>query len=185
MNGLAAAGHPQGVALLGVHLSRCERAAGHPQGVALLGVHLSRCERAAGHPQGVALLYTTAPQAARTPTCIVGPSLAGGLVVPTHHLRYALVGSPTATVDTLRAWSRSSIRSSTVSRPMERRMKSGVTPVSYCSSGVSCEWVVLAGWMMSDLASPTLARWEKSSTLRINCLPASRPPLMPKPRIAP
>src|SRR5579885_2664324 len=132
-------------------------------------------QAAPGHPQGVDLLYTTAPQAS-------GPPLWPGC---THHLRYALVGSPTATVDALRAWSRSSIRSSTVSRPMERRMKSGVTPVSYCSSGVSCEWVVLAGWMISDLASPTLARWEKSSTLRINCLPASSPPLMPKPRIAP
>src|SRR5579885_2496554 len=104
-------------------------------------------QAAPGHPQGVALLYTTAPQAS-------GPPLWPGC---THHLRYALVGSPTATVDALRAWSRSSIRSSTVSRPMERRMKSGVTPVSYCSSGVSCEWVVLAGWMISDLASPTLA----------------------------
>src|SRR5579885_785326 len=165
--GQAAPGHPQGVALL---YTTAPQASGPP----LIGVNLSPCERQPGHPQGVAC-----GSLKLTP---MGPPLWPGC---THHLRYALVGSPTATVDALRAWSRSSIRSSTVSRPMERRMKSGVTPVSYCSSGVSCEWVVLAGWMISDLASPTLARWEKSSTLRINCLPASSPPLMPKPRIAP
>jgi len=41
------------------------------------------------------------------------------------------------------------------------------------------------GWMMSDLASPTFARCEKSSMCRINCIPASSPPLMPKPTMAP
>jgi len=34
-------------------------------GVALIGVHLSPCERQAGQPQEVALLYTTAPQGLR------------------------------------------------------------------------------------------------------------------------
>ena len=49
-------------------------------------------------------------------------------------------------------------------------MKSGVTPVAACSSSVNCEWVVLAGWMISDLASPTFARSEKSFTSLIKRL---------------
>ena len=75
--------------------------------------------------------------------------------------------------------------SSIDSRPIERRTKSSVTPVSSCSSAVSCECVVVAGWMQSDLASPMLARCENSFVLSTNRRPASRPPLMPKPTIAP
>ena len=64
-----------------------------------------------------------------------------------HSISYTLTfaGSLVARVADLSAWSRSSIKSSSVSRPTERRMKSGVTPVSNCSPGVSCECVVLAG----------------------------------------
>ena len=43
--------------------------------------------------------------------------------------------------------------------PTERRIISGVTPVSACSSMVSCEWVVEAGWMTRDLESPMWATW--------------------------
>ena len=75
--------------------------------------------------------------------------------------------------------------SRTSSMPTDRRTNSGVTPVCACSSGVSCECVVVAGWMISDLASPMLARWLNSLTLLISLTPASLPPLMPKPTIAP
>ena len=74
--------------------------------------------------------------------------------------------------------------SRTSSMPIERRTNSGVTPVCACSSGVSCEWVVVAGWMISDFASPMFARWLNSLTLLISFRPASLPPLMPKPTIA-
>ena len=45
---------------------------------------------------------------------------------------------------------------------------------------LSWEWVVEAGWMISDFASPTLARCVKSFTLFTTESPASRPPLTPK-----
>ena len=48
----------------------------------------------------------------------------------------------------------------------------------------SCEWVVEAGWMISDLASPTLARSEKIWTLSMSRRPASTPPLTPNVTIA-
>jgi hypothetical protein len=44
---------------------------------------------------------------------------------------------------------------------MERRTSSGRTPPLRRSSSESCECVVEAGWMTSDLASPTFARSEK------------------------
>ena len=47
--------------------------------------------------------------------------------------------------DARSAWSRSAMMSRTSSMPIERRTNSGVTPVCACSSGVSCEWVVVAG----------------------------------------
>ena len=37
--------------------------------------------------------------------------------------------------------------SATSSIPTDKRTYSGITPAAACSSGVSCEWVVLAGWM--------------------------------------
>ena len=48
--------------------------------------------------------------------------------------------------------------SSIDSTPTDSRTKSSVTPVASRSSGSSCEWVVVAGWMTSDFASPMLAR---------------------------
>src|ERR1039457_297645 len=69
-------------------------------------------------------------------------------------------------VETARAWSRSAIRSSTCSRPTDSRTRSSVTPLANWSSALSWEWVVEAGWMISDLASPTLAS-------RLNRLTAS------------
>ena len=44
---------------------------------------------------------------------------------------------------------------------------------------VSCECVVDAGWMISDLASPTFASSEKIWTLSMSRRPASTPPLTP------
>src|SRR5579884_4341590 len=57
--------------------------ASHRQGVALIGVHFSQCQRRAGHPQGVALLYTARQFASGVVgwAYIVGPPLAGGLRV--------------------------------------------------------------------------------------------------------
>ncbi len=75
--------------------------------------------------------------------------------------------------------------SSRLSRPTDSRTKSSVTPVETCSSGVSCWWVVEAGWMIRLLESPMFARCENSFTESISLTPASRPPLMPKPMIAP
>ena len=40
-------------------------------------------------------------------------------------------------------------------------------------SSSSCEWVVVAGWIASDLASPMLARCENSSSESMNLRPAS------------
>ena len=78
------------------------------------------------------------------------------------------------------AWSRSARMSSMCSMPMERRMSSGVMPPARCCSSLSWEWVVVAGWMARDLASPTLARCLKSLRESMNFAPASAPPLMPK-----
>ena len=47
--------------------------------------------------------------------------------------------------DVFNAWSRSAMMSRTSSMPTDRRTNSGVTPVWTCSSGVSCECVVVAG----------------------------------------
>src|SRR5262249_33540495 len=87
--------------------------------------------------------------------------------------------------DPTSACSRSHSRSSASSRPIESRIISGSTPAARCSASLSCWWVVEAGWITSDLASPTLARCENSWSLSINRRPASSPPLMPKVRIAP
>ena len=79
-----------------------------------------------------------------------------------------------------RAWSRSAIMSSAFSMPTERRMRSSERWAALSCSAVSWECVVEAGWMMRDLASPTLARCVKSFTLSTTFRPASRPPLTPK-----
>ena len=64
--------------------------------------------------------------------------------------------------------------------PFPRRRR----PPSSCSASI-CWCVVLAGWMTSVLASPTLARWLASRTASMNLRPAARPPLMPKLTIEP
>ena len=69
--------------------------------------------------------------------------------------------------------------------PTASRTRPGVTPAADCSSGVSCEWVVDAGWMTSDLTSPMLATWLCSSRPSTNRLPASIPPAISKLRTAP
>ena len=55
--------------------------------------------------------------------------------------------------------------------PTDRRTKSSVTPVVTCSSGVSCECVVEAGWIASDFASPMFARCENSCSELMNVVP--------------
>jgi hypothetical protein len=56
------------------------------------------------------------------------------------------------------AWSRSAIRSSMCSMPIDRRTMSSETPAFASSSGDSWRCVVEAGWQASDLASPMLTR---------------------------
>ena len=50
--------------------------------------------------------------------------------------------------------------SSIDSSPTDNRTMSDVTPAAFCCSASSCRWVVEAGWMTSERASPTLARCE-------------------------
>ena len=71
------------------------------------------------------------------------------------------------------------------SMPTERRTRPGVTPAVSCCSGVSCAWVVDAGWMTSERTSPMLARWLNSDRLFTNSRPASTPPLSSNDRTAP
>ena len=71
------------------------------------------------------------------------------------------------------------------SSPTEILTRSSPTPAAARSATDICWWVVLAGWITSVLASPTLARWEARRTAAMNLAPASRPPAMPKLRMAP
>src|SRR6266542_2599773 len=84
-----------------------------------------------------------------------------------------------------RPTSRSSIRSSTDSRPTERRIVPAEMPAAVSSSSESWRCVVLAGWMTRLFASPTLARWLHSESASMNWRPASRPPGRSKEKIAP
>ena len=61
----------------------------------------------------------------------------------------------------------------------------GVTPVVSCCSGVSCECVVDAGWMIRLRTSPMLARWLNSVTFSTSARPASTPPLSSNDSTAP
>ena len=70
--------------------------------------------------------------------------------------------------------------SSLSSIPTDNLTKSGVIPPAICSSSDNCECVVVAGWIARLFASPTLARWLKSSKESINFLPDSLPPFIPK-----
>ncbi len=72
-----------------------------------------------------------------------------------------------------------------LSMPIESRTRSGPMPAARSSSSVSCWWVVEAGWMTRDFASPTLARWLNSSNDSISFRPASRPPRIPKVKMEP
>ena len=75
--------------------------------------------------------------------------------------------------------------SSIPSSPTARRTRPGVTPVVSCSSGVSCEWVVEAGWITRLRTSPMLATWLCSSSASTNFWPASLPPCSSKVSTAP
>ncbi len=75
--------------------------------------------------------------------------------------------------------------SSMCSIPTDSLTVSWVTPADSSSSAFSCEWVVDALWMASDLASPMLARWLNSLSCSMNLRPASAPPLTPKVTSAP
>ena len=63
--------------------------------------------------------------------------------------------------------------------------ENGAVPATIALRCASVSWrcVVEAGCRIRLLASPMLARWEKSRRLSIKVRPASRPPLMPKPRM--
>ena len=56
------------------------------------------------------------------------------------------------------------------SRPTASRTRPGVTPVASCSSAVSCECVVDAGWITRLRTSPMLATWLCSSSASTNAL---------------
>ena len=58
-------------------------------------------------------------------------------------------------------------------------------PASFSAAASSWACVVEAGWITSDLASPTLARCENSCSRSMKRRPASRPPLMSKLKIEP
>src|SRR5207302_9831258 len=60
----------------------------------------------------------------------------------------------------LRARSRSASRSCGSSRPIDRRTVPALMPERPRSASIIRQWVVVAGWITSDLASPTLARCE-------------------------
>mmetsp|Transcript_6441 Transcript_6441/g.26462 ORF Transcript_6441/g.26462 Transcript_6441/m.26462 type:complete len:358 (-) Transcript_6441:170-1243(-) len=85
----------------------------------------------------------------------------------------------------LRARLRSSIRSAGSSRPMDRRMVPGPMPAWRSAASSMRKWVVLAGWMTSDFASPTLARCENSFSDSMKARPCSRLPFRSKENTAP
>ncbi len=80
---------------------------------------------------------------------------------------------------------RSSIRSSGFSRPTDRRIVPSVMPAFARSSADIRKCVVLAGWITSDFASPTLARCEKILSVSMNLRPCARVPLRSKLNTAP
>src|SRR3546814_1232234 len=62
---------------------------------------------------------------------------------------------------------------------------SSPTPDAWSCSAVICWCVVLAGWITSVLASPTLARCEARRQASMNFAPALRPPFTPKETMEP
>jgi len=83
------------------------------------------------------------------------------------------------------AWLMSAMRSSTCSVPMLRRMVDGLMCCSLSSSGESCEWVVVAGWIMRLFTSATFASSEKISRLSINVHASFSPPFISNVNIEP
>src|ERR1700682_4075039 len=73
----------------------------------------------------------------------------------------------------LSACSRSAIRSSLSSMPIDRRTTSGAAPDFTWAAASSWLWVVEAGWITSERVSPTLARCENSFRFDTRLTPAS------------
>ena len=69
---------------------------------------------------------------------------------------------------------RSSSRSAGSSRPTDRRIVPCVMPAAASSSSGTRKCVVEAGWITSDLASPTLARCENTRSASTKARPAAR-----------
>src|ERR1700728_2040764 len=92
---------------------------------------------------------------------------------------------PAVAATRLKPCSRSQIRSSTDSAATATRTLPAPTPAARSSSSLSWRWVVLAGWMIRLLASPTLARWDQSDTPRIRSCPPARPPAQSNENTAP
>ena len=69
--------------------------------------------------------------------------------------------------------------------PTESRIVPGPTPAARSSSSSSCRCVVLAGWMMRLLESPTFARCDHNVTPRMKSCPAARPPWQSNENTAP
>src|ERR1022692_1758731 len=73
--------------------------------------------------------------------------------------------------DAYKARLKSSIRSSAFSSPTESRIVPSVIPAAARFFAETRKCVVLAGWITSDFASPTLARWEKILSDSMNLRP--------------
>ncbi len=85
----------------------------------------------------------------------------------------------------LNASSRSKIISSICSVPIESLIVFGLMPCSASSSSLSCECVVVAGWIARDLTSATFARSENTLRLSMNFCASSDVPLISNVKIEP
>ena len=83
------------------------------------------------------------------------------------------------------ASSSASIRSSIFSVPMLRRIVEGYRCCSSSSSGLSWEWVVVAGCITNDFTSATLARSENILRWSMKAHASFSPPLMSKVKMLP
>src|SRR5205814_5868511 len=83
------------------------------------------------------------------------------------------------------ASSRSRIRSSALSNPIDRRTTSGPAPAASRCSSESCRCVVEAGCRIRLRVSPILARCENSPTFSTSLIPASEAALTPKVKTPP
>ncbi|KAG1291441.1 hypothetical protein G6F63_016971 [Rhizopus arrhizus] len=66
------------------------------------------------------------------------------------------------------------------SLPIDSRTVSSLTPALASSAASSWRWVVEAGWVASDFASPRLTRRVNSYSASRKRAPASRPPVRTK-----